>query len=80
MRKLYILFVDSKARLNKLMTFINLLDSRRLLVVGPDEKPETKLKILKLFPRFFTHIQDNYDDLCAVIKKKIRREEEVTGG
>ena len=50
------------------------------MVVGPDEKPETKLKILKLFPRFFTHIQDNYDDLCAVIKKKIRREEEVTGG
>ncbi len=79
-RTFYILFVDSKARLNKLTTFINLLDGRRLLVVGPDEKRETKSKVLKLFPRFFTHIQDNYDDLCAVIKKMIRREEEMTGG
>jgi len=79
-RRLYILFIDSKARLNKLMTFINLLDGRRLLVVGPDEKPETTSKILKLFPRFFTHIKSNYDDLCAVIKKIISREEDVSSG
>jgi len=74
---LYILFVDSKARLNKLMTFINLLDGRRLLIVGPDKKPETTSKMLKLFPRFLTYLQSDYDDFCAVIKKMISREEEV---
>jgi len=73
-KEILILFADSEARLNKLSAFINLLEGKRLLLVAPDRKSETTSKILKFHPRFFTHIKDDYDDLCAVIKKIIIKE------
>jgi len=75
-KEIFILFADSEARLNKLSVFIDLLEGKRLLLVAPDRKPETTSKILKFLPRFFTYINDDYDDLCAVIKKIIIMEEE----
>ena len=68
-KEVFILFADSMARLNSLYTFIDLFEGRRLLLVAPDTRSETTSKVLKFWPRFFTHIQDNYDDFCSVIKK-----------
>lgn len=68
-KEIIVLFADSKARLTKLSAFINLLEGKRLLLVAPDQTPETTSKTLKFMPRFFTYIKDDYDDLCAVIKK-----------
>lgn len=48
-----------------------LFEDRRLLLVLPDQSPNTISRALKFRPRFFTGPSDHFDDLCAVIKKTI---------
>ena len=73
--EVFILFADSIERLNRLYTFINFFEGKRLLLVAPDERSETTSKVLKFWPRFFTYIRDNYEDFCSVIKKIAIKEE-----
>ena len=67
--EIFILLADSKKRLNKLTTLIDLLENKRIVLILPDESKETISVALQFIPRYFTFINDTYDDLCAVISK-----------
>lgn len=67
--ELFILLADSNNHLDHLFNFIELLKDKRLLLILPDNQPETISKAHKFWPRFFTYINHNYDDLCSVIKQ-----------
>ncbi len=68
-KEIFILFADSKRRLNKLNSLIDLLESKRIILILPDDSKATISKALQFFPRYFTFISDTYAELCAVITK-----------
>ncbi len=66
---LFVLFADSRSRLEELISLRELLEDRRILLILPDESKFTLSRAFKLSPRFYTCISDSYDDLCEVINK-----------
>jgi len=83
-KEIFILFADSKNRLNELIKLIDLLEDKRIVLVLPDKSKATLSLALKFFPRFFTQISDTYTDLCQVLTKMIDQEKKniniSTGG
>jgi len=73
-KEIYVLFADSKNRLNELARLIDLLEDKRTILILPDNSNETLSIALKFFPRFFTQISDTYTDLCQVLTKMIDQE------
>ncbi len=69
--EVFILFADSKKRLNELNSLIDLLDSKRLILILPDDSKTTVSMAHQFFPRYFTYVNDTYKDLCDVISKMI---------
>ncbi len=69
--EVFILFADSKRRLNKLTSLIDLLENKRIILILPDDSKATVSMALQFFPRYFTYINDTYKDLCDVINKMI---------
>lgn len=67
--EVFILFVDSKRRLNKLTRLIDLLENRRIVLIIPDDSKTTVSMALQFFPRYFTSINETYKDLCDVLIK-----------
>ena len=67
--EIFILFADSKSRLSKLTNLIDLLESKRIVLIIPDDSRATVSLALQFFPRYFTSINDTYADLCAVLNK-----------
>jgi len=70
-KEIYILFAESKNRLKELSKLIDLMESKRIVLILPDNSEETITAALKFFPRFFTPISDTYNDLCEVLAKMI---------
>jgi hypothetical protein len=69
--RVYLLLMDTPERLDRLAKLIHYFEDRRTLLVLPDQTPDTISRALKFRPRYFT-VQDNdFKDLCAVIKKII---------
>ncbi|NOX33455.1 MAG: hypothetical protein GXP56_06920 [Deltaproteobacteria bacterium] len=71
--EIFILLADSKKRLDDLISLIDLLNDKRLILILPDESKATISKVHQFFPRFFTRITDTYDDLCSVLNKMINQ-------
>ena len=69
--ELFILLADTRHRLNELLQLKTLLDGRWILLILPDSEENTRGLGFQLFPRFVAHISDNFEDVEAVIKKKI---------
>ncbi len=76
--EIFILFVDSKNRLNELKSLIDLLDDKRLILILPDDSKSTLSDAHQFFPRYFTYINDTYKDLCDVISKMINPKNNIT--
>jgi len=70
----FILLADSKSRLDKLTSLIDLLESKRVVLIIPDDSKATVSMALQFFPRYFTIISDTYNDLCGVLNKMIINE------
>ncbi len=68
-REIFILLADSKSRLKKLMTLIDLMEDKRIVLILPDNSKAVTSMAHQFFPRYFTSINDTYADLCAVITK-----------
>ncbi len=68
-QKVYVLLAESPLRLQELFCLIDLLDGRRIVLVLPDDAMTTVSMVHRFYPRFFTYINNNYDDLCAVLYK-----------
>ncbi|WP_319575524.1 hypothetical protein [uncultured Desulfobacter sp.] len=67
--QVYLLLMDTLESLETLSSMIPCFEDRRVLLVLPDQSPDTISRALKFRPRFFTGPSDQFDDLCAVIKK-----------
>ncbi len=67
--EILILFAESTQRLNQLISLVDLMEGRRIVLILPDESKQTLSMASRFFPKFFTTIRDNYDDLCDVIGK-----------
>ncbi|MCP4672873.1 MAG: hypothetical protein GY857_16375 [Desulfobacula sp.] len=67
--EILILFAESRQRLNHLISLSDLMEGRRIVLILPDESKQTLSIASKFFPRFFTTVRDNYNDLCDVIDK-----------
>ena len=67
--EVYILFIDSCQRLKELKSLVDLLDGKQLIMVLPDDSKSTLSLAHQFFPRYFTIINETYDDLCAVLSK-----------
>ncbi|MCF6246033.1 MAG: hypothetical protein L3J69_01600 [Desulfobacula sp.] len=70
-KEIFVLFADSKKRLNDLKGLIDLLDNKRLILILPDDSKATMSTVHRFFPRYFTYVTDTYTDLCDVISKMI---------
>lgn len=80
-----VLLAASKKEFLNLLSLRNLLDGIRIILILPDRKPETISKGHKLYPRFVSFADDNFEDVGAVLgkmlehineKQKIYRKEE----
>ncbi|WP_446012201.1 hypothetical protein [Candidatus Electrothrix sp.] len=72
-QEVYVLLAESPRRLQELFCLINLLDGRRIVLILPDDDKTTVSMAHRFYPRFFTYINNNYDDLCAVLYKMINK-------
>ncbi len=72
--EIFILLADSKHRLNELITLIDLLETKRLILILPDDSKATLSIAHKFFPRYFTFMDDAYDDLGEVLIQMIKKE------
>ncbi|MCP4550939.1 MAG: hypothetical protein GY834_02615, partial [Bacteroidetes bacterium] len=72
-KEVFILLADSKRRLSKLTSLIDLLENNRIVLIIPDDSKATVSTALQFFPRYFTIINDTYNDLCEVLIKMIHQ-------
>ncbi len=72
-QEVYVLLAESPRRLKELFRLIDLLDGRRIVLILPDDAKTTVSMAHRFYPRFFTYINNNYDDLCAVLYKMINK-------
>ena len=70
-RDIIILFVDNENRFDRLYLKKERLQDKRLLIVLPEKSPANISMVHKFFPRYFTFIDSQYDDLCDVLYKMI---------
>jgi len=70
-KEIYIVLADSNRRLKELTPLIELMKDKRLVLILPDDSNVSLSKAHYFFPRFFTNMNDRYDDLCAVLSKMI---------
>jgi hypothetical protein len=73
-KEIFILLADSKDRLSQLSRLIDLMEDKRILLILPDDSSPVVSMAHQFFPRFFTYVNDTYDDLCAVLTKMINQE------
>lgn len=73
-KEIFILLADSRNRLNKLTSLIDLMEGKRIILILPDEAKATLSRASQFFPRFFTPVSKTYDDLCSVLNKMINQE------
>lgn len=73
-KEIYVLLADSKDRLKQLTSLLDLLEGKRILLILPDDSDLTTAAAHHFFPRYFTYVNDTYDDLCAVILKMTKQE------
>ena len=68
-KEIFILLADSEKRLTQLIPMIDVFEGRRLILILPNNSQATTSKAHKFFPRYFTYVSNNYDDLCSVLNK-----------
>ena len=73
-KEIFVLLADSKDRLKQLTSLLDLLEGKRILLILPDDSDLTTAAAHHFFPRYFTYVNDTYDDLCAVILKMTKQE------
>ncbi len=71
--RIVIILIDSKDQLKRLLAMADLINGMRLVLVLPDESKTMRSMALKLYPRFFTTTNRNFDELCDVLKKMMSK-------
>jgi hypothetical protein len=67
-----VLFTDNEDRLDDLYDKKQIYQEKKIVMVLPREKKrDNTAAIHRFFPRYFTYMDDQYDDLCDVLHKMI---------
>ncbi len=67
-----VLFTDNEDRLDDLYEKKQIIQDKKIVMVLPREKKRDNSAIVhRFFPRYFTYMDDQYDDLCDVLHKMI---------
>lgn len=72
-KRLIVLFADTPDRLNRLYELVDLLQGEQLIALLPEKAKDTMDLVHKFLPRYFSFVDDPYDDVCSVITKMINR-------
>ncbi len=77
-RVVVILLLNSREELSNILSIHHLLQEMDILLVAPDSHPETVAMAHQLRPRFLTYINNDFEELIAVLQKmqKIARRNE----
>lgn len=67
-----VLLVASREDLSGIMTLRELLLDRRIILVLPDDEPETASRGHMLRPRFITYREGDYGDVSVVLGRMIK--------
>ncbi|MCP4671131.1 MAG: hypothetical protein GY857_07480 [Desulfobacula sp.] len=78
--EIFILFADSKKRLDRLINLLDLFENRRVILILPDDSQDTITTAHQISPRYFTFADNNYSDLCAVITKMMNKKNNISRG
>ncbi|MEE4363263.1 MAG: hypothetical protein V2J08_04980 [Desulfotignum sp.] len=67
-----VLFTDNEDRLDDLYDKKQIYQDKKIVMVLPREKKRDNTAVIhRFFPRYFTYMDDQYDDLCDVLHKMI---------
>ncbi len=69
---IFILMAETRYRLAEFVSLIDFLADKRLILVIPDDSRGTLTAVHKLFPRYFTVLNETYEDLGDVLNKMIQ--------
>ena len=64
-----VLLVQKKQDLSDLLLIRNHIIGHRVIMVVPDQEPDTLSKAHLLYPRFLTYMDSDFEDLNAVLDK-----------
>jgi hypothetical protein len=67
--KIAVFLTDSREELLEILAIRDLFHGIRIILVLPDRDGDTVSVGLKLYPRFFTYADGNFEDIAAVMKK-----------
>lgn len=70
-KQIIVLFLDNLDHLNTFQKVKDVFVDQKIVIVLPDNHQENINSIHKLYPRYFTFIDNKYDDLCEVLNKMI---------
>ncbi|MFN2359304.1 MAG: hypothetical protein ABR534_16365, partial [Desulfotignum sp.] len=71
-KPIVVLFIHNIGRLNDLYEKKELLQDKKIVLVLPAKKSHDTISIVHRFsPRYFTDMDDQYEDLCDVLHKMI---------
>ena len=67
-----VLFTDNEDRLEDLYEKKQIFQDKKVVMVLPrDKKQENTAVVHRFFPRYFTYMDDQYEDLCDVLHKMV---------
>ena len=72
-KRFIVLFADTQDRLNRLYELVDLFQGEQLIVLLPEKAKDTMDLVHKFLPRYFSFVDDSYDDVCSVLTKMINR-------
>lgn len=70
-KEIILLFADSITCLDQLYLKKQMLIYKKIVMVLPDNGAQIMAKAHRFFPRYFSFVDDQYDDLCDVLNKMI---------
>jgi len=70
-REVVVLLADTAERLDQLYQEKAVFQDRKTVMVLFSKEAEETSRVHRFFPRYFTYIEDGYDDLCDVLNKMV---------
>lgn len=70
-KEIIILFAGNENCLDQLYLKKQMLIYKKIVMVLPDNSTQIMAKTHRFFPRYFSFMDDTYDDLCDVLNKMI---------
>lgn len=70
-QELYVLLADNRDRLNEMVRLKNLLEGKWMVLIIAEQSDASLANAHLLCPRFFTTVGAGFDDVIAVLNKRI---------